>query len=444
MRERHRHNVLLSTTAVVLAGTIVTACSLSKSTASPTSSTGAGSASLLGSVRVSDDQFDAHAEPSVAANPRNPRNLVAASMVYQGTERGLATYVSFDGGRTWQDNGLLPGSKLDYDGDVTVTFDHAGVGYVSGLVGSRAQGLSSYVWRTGDGGRHFDPPVTALSGDVDHAGLAADPSPGSADLYLAGIVSLGSPDGGLRFTRSINAGPTFEPARSIDPSGGADDRLAVVAAGPNGVVAVAYYSEPPNGTVSVKVSTSVDRGVSFAPPTSLAVVRWGRPTPGLNLKSGPAIAVDPTSGDIYVSVASVDPATGGSEVEVFASHDLGRSWSAPAVAAVSSSATYFQPQLAVDDRGRVGVEAFELRGRRVRLLIWMSTSKGSSFGTPRPATPNSGFDPALGLSTGNDSSAQHWIGDYQGLAASPGAFHPVWNDTRTGQMELFTANIPVG
>ena len=51
--------------------------------------------------------------------------------------RGVGTYASFDGGRTWRDNGLLPGSTLDYDGDVTVTFDHAGAGYVSASVGSR-------------------------------------------------------------------------------------------------------------------------------------------------------------------------------------------------------------------------------------------------------------------------------------------------------------------
>jgi hypothetical protein len=352
----------------------------------------------------------------------------------------VATYASFDGGRTWQDNGLLPGSTLDYDGDVTVTFDHAGVGYVSAGVGSRVQS-SGYVWRTDDGGRHFDPPVVALPGDVDHPGLAADPAPGSSDLYLAGIVSLGSPNGGLRFTRSTDGGRSFEPARSIDPSGGRDDRLTVVAAGPNGLVAVAYYSEPPGRGITLNVTMSTNNGVSFAAPVSLGPVQWSLSSPGLNLKTGPAITVDPASGDIYVSVATAAP-SGGSEVEVFASHDLGRSWSAPTVAVVSSSASYFHPQLAVDGRGEVGLQAFELTGRRVQLLLWVSASKWSSFGTPRPVTPSSGFDPALGLSVGSGPSAEHWIGDYQGLAAAASSFHPLWNDTRTGQMELFTATMP--
>jgi hypothetical protein len=47
------------------------------------------------------------------------------------------------------------------------------------------------------------------------------------------------------------------------------------------------------------------------------------------------------------------------------------------------------------------------------------------------------FDPTLGLTAGG----LHWIGDYQALATGPGTFHAVWNDTRTGQMELFTAAV---
>ena len=251
---------------------------------------------------------------------------------------------------------------------------------------------------------------------------------------MAGIVSVGSPDGGLRFTRSSDGVRSFEPARSIDPSGGPDDRLSVVAAGPNGLVAVAYYSEPPGRTITVNVATSTDNGLSFAAHVSLGPVQWSSSSPGLNLKTGPALAVDPGSGDIYVSVATAAPTGGGSEVEVFASHDLGRSWSAPTVAAVSPSASYFQPQLAVDHHGAVGLEAFELTGGRVQLLMWVSTSKGSSFGLAQPVTPSPGFDPAISRSVG--------LGDYQGLAASGAAFHPLWNDTRTGQMELFTATIP--
>jgi len=43
-------------------------------------------------------------------------------MVWQAGRRGLATYASFDAGRTWHGNGLLPGITPAYDGDVTVAF----------------------------------------------------------------------------------------------------------------------------------------------------------------------------------------------------------------------------------------------------------------------------------------------------------------------------------
>jgi hypothetical protein len=35
------------------------------------------------------------------------------------------------------------------------------------------------------------------------------------------------------------------------------------------------------------------------------------------------------------------------------------------------------------------------------------------------------------------------LGDYQALATTPGAFHPLWNQPRTSQLQLFTTAVPV-
>ena len=51
------------------------------------------------------------------------------------------------------------------------------------------------------------------------------------------------------------------------------------------------------------------------------------------------------------------------------------------------------------------------------------------------------FDPHSATATGQKHGAW-WIGDYQGITASAGAFHLVWNDTRTGKMDLFAATLP--
>jgi len=409
MNLRHSRHLLIAFAVTAAAATFITGCGRAHATTGSPPSTPTGQPAPASIVQVSDGQFGAYVEPAVAVNPRNPRNLLAASRVVQGKALDLATYASFDGGLTWQGNGILPGSALGDDGNVTVTFDQAGHGYVSGLVtrSTAGGGGPEYVWRTDDGGRHFGPPVLAMRGNTDHSGLAADPTAGSSDLYLAGIVFQGSA-GKLRFTRSADSGRSFEPARSIDPSDSPDDRLTVVAAGPDGTVAVMYYFEPP----------------------------------GVSTRSGPAIAVDPRTGDIYASVTTYAPATGASEVEVFTSRDHGRSWSGPAVVASAAGGTYFQPQLAVGDDGQVGLSVFQLTGGRVQVVMVTSASAGASFGAPRTVTGSS-FDPALGLASGNGATAQHWLGNYQGLTAAPGAFHPMWTGARSGHLELFTATIPV-
>ena len=444
MNLRHSRHLFITPAAVALAAAFIAGCGAAHTTTGPPPPTAGGQPAPAGIVQVSHDQFGAHAEPAVAVNPRNPRNLLAASMVDQGQARGLATYASFDGGVTWQSNGLLPGAPLGSGADVTVTFDQAGHGYVSasmsrGVTGGRAG--TAYVWRTDDGGRHFGPAVAAMRGDVDHPGLAADPAAGSADLYLAGLVFQGSASQ-IRFTRSTDSGRSFGPARSIDPSDSPYDRLTVVAAGPGGTVAVMYYVEPPDGSITVAVATSTDHGASFAAPVRLGTVRWPAPAPGVSTRSGPAIAVDPRTGDIYASVTTYAPATGASEVEVFTSRDHGRSWSGPAVVASAAGGTYFQPQLAVGDDGQVGLSVFQLTGGRVQVVMVTSAPAGASFGAPRTVTGSS-FDPALGLASGNGATAQHWLGNYQGLTAAPGAFHPMWTGARSGHLELFTATIPV-
>jgi hypothetical protein len=56
-------------------------------------------------------------------------------------------------------------------------------------------------------------------------------------------------------------------------------------------------------------------------------------------------------------------------------------------------------------------------------------------GRPAPITvTDRPFDPA---------KAGYELGDYPALATRRGAFHPPWNDTRTGELELFTAAVPV-
>ena len=50
------------------------------------------------------------------------------------------------------------------------------------------------------------------------------------------------------------------------------------------------------------------------------------------------------------------------------------------------------------------------------------------------------FDPHSPTASGGKHGAW-WIGDYQGITAGAGAVHLVWNDTRTGKLDLYAATV---
>jgi hypothetical protein len=228
--------------------------------------------------------------------------------VFQAGQIGMATQVSFDGGRSWRGNGLLPGLVPDFDGNAVVAFDSRGHGFVCGITAS--------------------------------------------------IASLA----------------------------------------------------PGLGNVTAK--------------------------------SGPAIAAAPCSGYLYAAVTSFDETAVSSQILLFASPDQGRTWSAPVAVAASTTEIYLQPQLAVDAAGRVGLSAYALSiaDQRIDVVLYLSGPGLPRFTAPRRVTTQS-FDPTLAIDTGST----RWLGNYQGLTAAGGAFHPVWTDTRTGRTQIFTATVgPAG
>ena len=68
---------------------------------------GTGPGTGPANVRVSHDRYGVHVEPSVAANPRHPRQLLAACQASPtANPQFIATYLSFDAGATWRRGGL--------------------------------------------------------------------------------------------------------------------------------------------------------------------------------------------------------------------------------------------------------------------------------------------------------------------------------------------------
>ena len=159
------------------------------------------------------------------------------------------------------------------------------------------------------------------------------------------------------------------------------------------------------------------------------------------MRPRPSIAAAPQGGAVFAAVTDWIDATGTSRILLCASSDQGRTWSAPLAVATSRQTLYLQPQLAVDDAGRVAlsVYALSIAQASIDVLLYLSTPGRAAFGPPRRVTAQS-FDPTQAVNTGST----RWLGNYQGIAAAGTTVHPIWADTRTGDTQIFTTTLRTG
>jgi hypothetical protein len=66
----------------------------------------------------------------------------------------------------------------------------------------------------------------------------------------------------------------------------------------------------------------------------------------------------------------------------------------------------------------------------------------SEPGSSRLGAPIAVTDHPFNAAIGAHPSGTLQLGNYQALATTPGAFHPLWNDARTGKLQLYTASVP--
>src|SRR5205807_1441111 len=103
----------------------------------------------LTNYRASHDAYTSHSEPSITMDPLDHNHLIAGSKMYENNAKYLfkiGTYESFNGGRSWRDQGQLPGycqeagqcdpkNEETYrtTSDVSVAFDDEGDAYANVL-----------------------------------------------------------------------------------------------------------------------------------------------------------------------------------------------------------------------------------------------------------------------------------------------------------------------
>ncbi len=375
-------------------------------------------------------------EPSIAVNPNNPQQVVAAYQI-----RASAAY-STDAGAHWTlTSGTAP-EDYAVSGDVSVTFDnkgHALLCYISfDKLGTEnywahdATRNGIFVRRSDDGGKTWNAKASIVISHStepnipfeDKPYIVADTnpqSPNAGNLYV-GWTQFTLDKSVILFSRSTDDGDTWSAPVEISSHQGLprDDNGAVEgftgAVAPNGTLYVAWTDGD-----NIAFTYSKDGGKTFAPSKEvLDVAPLYFKISSVDRANGfPQLALDPKSGRLFVSWS--DYRNGDVDIFVSTSEDGGVSWSS--AVRVNSDVLHdgcdqFFQWLAVDPvTGAAYVTFYDRRNdpenKKTTVTLARSTDGGRNFQnyawTQKPFQSHGDF-----------------IGDYTGLAAFNGRVYGIW------------------
>ena len=386
-------------------------------------------------------------EPSIAVNPNDPNQIVAAFQ-----DNAHIAY-SMDAGKQWQlASGIAP-PNWRVSGDVSVTYDNKGHAIICYMAfdklgsfnywahNSSRNGL--HIRRSLDGGQHWeadDIPVILQPDEPtvpweDKPYIIADNSHGpyTGNLYI-GWTRWNLADSEILLSRSTDDGKTWSAPIEIDNVRGLprDDNGALegfaAAVGPDSTLYVVWA----DGN-HIVFTTSHDGGKTFSRTRNIidtAPIMFQ--VQAVARSNGfPQIAIDPREGKggrLYVTWS--DYRDGGVDVFCSTSADHGDSWS-PALRVNSDplhdGADHFFQWMAVDSSdGSVSVVFYDRRGdpqnRKQIVVLAHSIDEGKTF--QNFAWTDEPFD-AQGV----------FMGDYTGLTALGGKVYGVWTAK---------PNVPIG
>ena len=405
---------------------------------------------------------NAEVEPYVVVNPLNPSNLIG---VWQqdrwsnGGAKGLLTGTSFDGGRTWAPSmaalsrctGGNAGNGGDYEraSDPWVAIGADGIAYQSGITFNGqtfAAGSTSAVLvsRSVDGGRSWSAPVTLIRDDPgnfnDKDSIAADPTV-SGHAYAVWDRLSAAGHGPTYFSRTIDGGVTWEPARLIYEPGVANQTInnqTVVLTDGTLVTFFTRFDNTGGGaaTATLAVVRSTDKGVTWSGPSTISGVQsigTRDPENGTPVRDGSnlgAIAAGP--GGLLVAVWQDARFSGGARdgIALSRSTDGGLTWSAPVQVNRDPNVPAFEPAVTVRSDGTIGVTYFDFRSNTPAFSTlltdyWLArSSDGVTWRESRVAGP---FD----LGTAPDAEGL-FLGDYQALISIGTEFVPFYAAANDG------------
>jgi hypothetical protein len=410
---------------------------------------------LPGTMTVNDA-----AEPTLAVNPANPNNIVAAWI--QGPLQNNVAAVSLDGGVTWKQVPLpysvCSGGTFQGAGDPWVSFAPNGDLYCLGITGPSPANTYAAVMKSTDGGLHWSAPII-----LDSPPLSPDKTTLTADtfdarfVYAAWIRLPVKNKSALTFSRTTDGGASWEPSRVIyETVPGQQAFNTQILVLPDGTLVDIFYHQfqKNNGAASqldIQLMRSSDKGQT-----------WSAPIPAVAMQTilrsdntGYTLTVDPDNGQLVRDTTNpsfaVDSRSGNlyavwedgrfsnfqyNDIAFSMSSDGGFTWSAPIrinqtpFNSAPLNRQAFYPVIAVGLDGTIGVTYYDFRFNTaapgVPTDYWLVKCHPSDA-APATNPANWGNEVRLTTTSFNLEALPFvidgfWFGDYLGLAPAGEGF----------------------
>jgi hypothetical protein len=431
--------------------------------------------------------FDTAAEPQIAADPLNARNVVVVWQQDRFNADGGAVSnvvgVSHDGGNSFHDVlvknlSLCTGGTDQRVSDPWLSWGTHGELYLSSLTFSEmpqnsliAGPTTLVVQHSTDAGETWSTPVAVQPFDEiynDRESVVADPTR-RGYAYYTFVLRYGSQgeSGFEEFSSTSDGGNTWTTPRPIyvpPPAMLTDPALIRVL--PNGtllnLIMIANLTPfLPSGTPRIDwqilSQRSTDDGKTWS---NLASITTLYPAAPVDPKTGKVVRAYPLiseavapDGTAYVAWNEIPSAAEPSYIMLSRSSDGGVTWSQPAVVKQSPGQA-FLPSLAVGADGTLAVTYDDTRndkgtgtGDDFTTDVWFSIShdRGVTWTEHHLAGP---FNMATAPESDSAGVQGLFVGDYQGLTALPGGFGAVFAQGRPraihGPTDLFFARFNGG
>jgi hypothetical protein len=404
---------------------------------------------------------------SLVVNPHDPNQVLAAYNSDYSDGTALSAYAwSTDAGRSWTGDRFADrwygGTLLPYGG-LDVAFNPQGTAFYASLgVGDT---LNGYFVLTTTIPAPWNTPVPVTVNDYntyrDEGRLAVDPrtsGPDAGSVYLFTRYYNLSLYGGVQAHISRDGGQTWSGDIPISDAGREDNEGLSAAVAADGTVYVAF-GEYPRTTVELYLDRSTDAGRTWGPDQLIT----GAPisnTGTLDYKGHRYVLIGDANDGAFlinnvpaIAVAPNDPATvyvvwndgrwdlpymygahsgQHGDIAFTRTTDSGLTWSAPQRLnddPIANGIDQFQPSIAVDAAGTIGVTWYDRRDDPRHFLYALYYSQSTDGGLTWSANARVAdvlSDPMAVVNVKQEGN----MGEYSGLVFGPDYVLPGWLDGR--------------